>query len=159
MRKWIAGLFAVFAVCVLVQAQTWTMTITESTRGIPAQTISPGLITAWTNGITVEAGGYYSSSARTYMALVSGTSTNAPVHRTGVAAGADGISWLTCLPSFGQKGVLVCVMDGPEVHYNRGADATTNMPWTVKNVLDPARGDWRFIPADGGTSTVSFLEL
>jgi hypothetical protein len=158
MKKIIAVLF-VLAACMVSRAEQWTMTITSSTRCIPAQSIATNLITTWTNGIAVSAGGYYkNSSGLTYMAVTAGTGTNAPTHRIGKASTTDGISWLFCSPTLGQKGVVACVMAGNEVHYNRNAAATTNMPWTVKNIFDPARGDWRFIPASG-TSTVSFLEL
>jgi hypothetical protein len=158
MRKILVVLFIV-AACLVARAETWVMTITASTRGIPSQNISTNDVTAWTNGISVSAGGYYSSGGRTYMATSAGTSTNAPAQRMGAATGADGVSWLTCISTLGNKGVVACVLSGDEVHYNRNAAATTNMPWTVKDVFDPSRGDWRFIPAGGGTSTVSFLEL
>jgi hypothetical protein len=159
MRKILVVLFIV-AACLVARSETWVMTITSSTRCIPAQTISTNLVTTWTNGISVSAGGYYANtSGKAYMALSAGTSTNEPAHRSGIDSGADGIEWIFCSSSFGSKGVVACVMTGNEVHYNRSGAATTNCPWTVKNIFDPARGDWRFIPADGGTSTVSFLEL
>lgn len=139
-------------------SEQWTMTITNSTRCIPSQSIATNLITARTNGIVVAQGGYYSSGGRTYMAITAGTSTNAPVHRIGVATGADGVSWLTCLPTIGGHGIVACVMTGTEVNYNLGASATTNCPWMVKNIFYPARGDWQFIPASGST-TISFLAL
>jgi len=158
MKKVIAGLFFV-AACLVSRGEQWTMSISASTRCIPAQSIATNLVTIWTNGIVVSAGGYYLGlNGLTYMALDAGASTNSPAVRLGKATGADGRSWLFCSPTLGQKGVVACVMTGAEVCYNRNAAATTNMPWTVKNVFDPARGDWRFIPASG-TSVVSFLEL
>ncbi len=158
MRKVLAVLFILAAVAV-ARGEQWTMTVSASTRCIPAQSIATNLITTWTNGISVAAGGYYKNSAgRTYMALSAGTGTNSPTHKIGKATGADGLGWLLCTPNMGQRGVVACVLSGNEVHYNLSAAATTNMPWTVKNVFDPSRGDWRFIPA-GGTSTVAFLEL
>lgn len=145
--------------CLAATAAQWTMTITSSTRCIPGADVGPSDATAWTNGITVSAGGYYTPGVRVYMPITSGTSTNQPTHIDGIATGADGIGWLRCGSDVGRQGVIACVLTGNEVHYNRNGAATTNMPWTVKNIFDPARGDWRFIPADGGTSTVSFLEL
>ena len=159
MKKYLAYVF-VIAAAMVSRGEQWTMSISASTRCIPAQSVATNLVTAWTNGISVAAGAYYSgSNGRTYMALDSGSSTNTPVGRLGKETGDDGVSWLSCTPSIGTKGVVACVMSGAEVNYNRNGDATTNMPWTVKNVFDPARGDWRFIPSDGGTSVVSFLEL
>lgn len=159
MRKLFAVLF-VLAACMVGRAAQWTMTITGSTRCIPGHVINSADVTTWTNGISVTAGGYYANTfGETYMAVSAGTSTNEPVHRIGVDSGADGIEWLFCSSSVGKQGVKACVLSGNEIHYNRNGAATTNCPWTVKSDFDPARGDWRFIPADGGTSTVSFLEL
>jgi hypothetical protein len=161
MRKqlnWMAA--GLMALCACAFSAQWTMTITGSTRAIPSQSVKAADATAWTNGISVAAGEFYANTAgRLYMAVLSGTSTNEPTARMGTATGEDGIEWLACTSTLGRSGVVACVLTGPEIHYNRNADSTTNMPWTVKNIFDPARGDWRFVPADGGTSTVSFLEL
>lgn len=158
MKKVVIGLF-ILAACLVSRSEQWTMSVSASTRCIPAQAIATNLVTAWTNEIVVVAGEYYRGlNGFTYMALDAGASTNSPTVRIGKATGADGRSWLFCSPTLGAKGVVVCVMTGAEVHYNRNAAATTNAPWTAKNVFDPARGDWRFIPASG-TSVIAFLEL
>ena len=159
MKKYLTCVFVV-AAALISRGEQWTMSISASTRCIPAQAVATNLVTAWTNGISVSSGGYYlGTNGLVYMALDEGASTNSPSVKIGKATGADGRSWLFCSPTLGTKGVVACVMSGNEVSYNRNATATTNMPWTVKNIFDPARGDWRFIPVGGGTSVVSFLEL
>ena len=158
MKKVIAVLF-ILAACLVCRGEQWTMSISASARCIPAQSIATNLVTTWTNTIVIVAGEYYrGTNGLVYMALDSGVSTNSPTVRSGKATGLDGRDWLFCSPTLGTKGVVACVMSGAEVCYNRNAAATVTMPWTVKNTFDPARGDWRFIPASG-TSVISFLEL
>lgn len=137
----------------------WTMTIGLSTRCIPAQNITADDAAEWINGMNVTAGEYYrNGSGMIYMAVNDGISGDEPVHRSGVFTGPDGIGWIFCSSHFGENGIIACVLSGDEVHYNRSAAATTEMPWTIKRTFDPGRGDWHFVPADTG-STVAFLEL
>ena len=159
MRKVPLIVLIVLSVCLLARAESWVMTITNSTRCIPNADISAGDATVLTNGMSVVQGGYYTTGVRVYMPTISGTSTNTPTHLSGLATGADGIGWLVCNADVGRNGVVACVLSGPAVHYNRKAAATTNCPFTSKDTFDTTRGDWRFIPLTNGTSRVGFLEL
>lgn len=158
--KKLSILCAVVALCLCAFSEQWSMTISASTRGIPVQDpVKAGkTVTAWTNGITTTAGTYYTNtSGAAYMAVTAGTSTNEPTSSY-VDAESDVVTWLKCGTFRAPNGVTACVNSGNEVHYNRHSDATTNCPWTVKKIFLPsASTEWHFIPADGGTSTVSFI--
>lgn len=157
-------LFAVLCLCAFVpmclSAAQWTMTITGSTRCIPRKDIArEKTVAPWEAG-EVSAGDYViSSAARYYMATSSGTASVEPAHRSGHVTGADGIGWIVVTDTFGEKGVIACVMTDTAAHYNLNAAASTNAPWMVKQIYDPQRGAWYFTPMGGGTAVISFLEL
>ena len=158
MRKFCFAVFIFIGLC--APAAQWTMTITQPTRCIPQRNPPDSeTVPVWSAG-AVSAGAYVKGvDGRTvYMATSSGVSSVAPSHRTGHEV-AGGIGWLACTANLGGNGVQACLLDGNEVHFNRNAAASTNAPWTVKRVFDTSRGEWWFVPAGGGTSVVSFLEL